>query len=131
MSRGNQTGGEPPALSVEGLHVDIALPHGTLHAVRNLSLSLPRGEALGIVGESGSGKSMTALALMGLLPPNAKRRASAMQVSGRDLLAMSDAQIAQDIAGRRMAMVFQEPMNSLNPVYTICLLYTSPSPRDS
>jgi len=119
MSRENQAVGAPPALRVEGLHVDIALPHGTLHAVRNLSFSLPRGEALGIVGESGSGKSMTALALMGLLPPNANRRAGAMQVGGRDLLAMSDKQIAQDIAGRRMAMVFQEPMNSLNPVYTI------------
>ena len=109
----------PAALHVEGLQVDIALPHGMLHPVRNLSLSVARGEALGIVGESGSGKSMTALALMGLLPANAKRRAAAMQVSGQDLLAMSDARIAQDIAGRRMAMIFQEPMNSLNPVYTI------------
>lgn len=107
------------ALRVDGLQVDIALPHGVLHAVRNLSLTLPRGEALGIVGESGSGKSMTALALMGLLPPNAMRQASAMQVCGQDLLAMTDMQIAREIAGRRMAMVFQEPMNSLNPVYTI------------
>ena len=115
----DQGRGEPAALHVEGLHVDIALPHGTLHAVRNLDLSLRRGEALGIVGESGCGKSMTALALMGLLPANAQRRASVMQVGGRDLLALSEAQIAREVAGRRMAMVFQEPMNSLNPVYTI------------
>ena len=107
------------ALRVEGLQVGLALPHGTLHAVRNLSLALPRGEALGIVGESGSGKSMTALALMGLLPPNATRRADKLEVSGQDLLAMHEAQIARDITGRRMAMIFQEPMNSLNPVYTI------------
>jgi len=106
-------------LQIDGLDVTLPTPGGPLHAVRGMSLTLARGEALGIVGESGSGKSMTALALMRLLPPGARLRARAMRYQGEDLAALPDAQFAASVAGRRIAMIFQEPMTSLNPVYTI------------
>jgi len=106
-------------LQIDGLDVTLPTPGGPLHAVRGMSLALARGEALGIVGESGSGKSMTALALMRLLPPGASLRARAMRYQGEDLAALPDARFAATVAGRRIAMIFQEPMTSLNPVYTI------------
>ena len=108
-----------PLLEARDLRVDIDTAAGTLHAVRGLDLVLARGEALGIVGESGSGKSMTALALMGLLPARARRSAAALRLDGADLLAMPDRELAARVSGKAMAMVFQEPMTSLNPVYTI------------
>ena len=111
--------GNAPLLEVAGLGVQLKVAQGTLRAVHDVSFTLQRGEALGIVGESGSGKSMTALALMGLLPHNASRRADALRLGSHDLLRMADAQIAQEVSGHRMAMIFQEPMTSLNPVYTI------------
>ncbi len=111
--------GSAPLLEVAGLGVQIRVAQGTLRAVHDVSLTLQRGEALGIVGESGSGKSMTALALMGLLPRNASRNATTLRLGSHDLLRMPDAQIAQEVSGHRMAMIFQEPMTSLNPVYTI------------
>ncbi|MCD0505435.1 ABC transporter ATP-binding protein, partial [Bordetella petrii] len=106
-------------LQIEGLDVTLPTAGGPLHAVRGMSLALDRGEALGIVGESGSGKSMTALALMRLLPPGAELRARTLSYQGADLAAMPEARFAASIAGRRIAMIFQEPMTSLNPVYTI------------
>ncbi len=106
-------------LQIDGLDVTLPTPGGPLHAVRGMSLELARGEALGIVGESGSGKSMTALALMRLLPPGARLRARAMRYQGEDLATLPDARFAASVAGRRIAMIFQEPMTSLNPVYTI------------
>ncbi|MBO1110554.1 ABC transporter ATP-binding protein [Bordetella petrii] len=106
-------------MQIDGLDVTLPTPGGPLHAVRGMSLALARGEALGIVGESGSGKSMTALALMRLLPPGASLRARAMRYQGEDLAALPDARFAATVAGRRIAMIFQEPMTSLNPVYTI------------
>jgi peptide/nickel transport system ATP-binding protein len=108
-----------PFLDVANLRVDIPTANGTLHAVRDVSFSIRRGEALGIVGESGSGKSMSALALMGLLPSSAKRNATRLQLGPHDLLAMSDQALAAEVTGNRMSMIFQEPMTSLNPVYTI------------
>lgn len=106
-------------LQIDGLDVTLPTPSGPLHAVRNMSFTLGRGEALGIVGESGSGKSMTALALMRLLPERAELRARVIRYQDDDLLTLSDASFATTIAGRRIAMIFQEPMTSLNPVYTI------------
>jgi len=106
-------------LQIDGLDVTLPTPGGPLHAVRDMSLTLARGEALGIVGESGSGKSMTALALMRLLPDHAELRARAIRYQDDDLQALSDKSFATTIAGRRIAMIFQEPMTSLNPVYTI------------
>ncbi|HUJ01859.1 MAG TPA: ABC transporter ATP-binding protein [Usitatibacter sp.] len=108
-----------PLLRVCDLRVDIDTAAGPLHAVRGIGFTLERGEALGIVGESGSGKSMTALALMGLLPARARRSAAAVELDGADLLAMPDRELAARVNGKAMAMVFQEPMTSLNPVYTI------------
>jgi peptide/nickel transport system ATP-binding protein len=108
-----------PLLQIENLSVEIPLANGTLQAVRDVSFSLNKGEVLGIVGESGSGKSMSALALMGLLPPKAIRTAKVMRLGRHDLLAMDDTEIARKVVGSRVSMIFQEPMTSLNPVYTI------------
>jgi len=105
-------------LSVEGLSVDIATPRGTLHAVRDVSFHVDRGETLCLVGESGCGKSMTAFALMGLLPHGATRAASGLVFEGEDLNRASPERLSR-LRGDRMAMIFQEPMTALNPVYTI------------
>jgi peptide/nickel transport system ATP-binding protein len=86
--------------------------------VRNVTLSVERGETLCIVGESGCGKSLTALAIMGLLPRRTRRTASRLALDGIDLMAASDGELA-DLRGSRMAMIFQEPMTSLNPCYTV------------
>ena len=100
------------------LDVEIPLAAGVLHPVREVSFSVARGETLCIVGESGCGKSLTALAVMGLLPRRARRRAARLALDGIDLVAASPAQMA-DLRGNRMAMIFQEPMTSLNPAYTV------------
>lgn len=106
-------------LDIQDLSVDIPTDSSTLHAVRGISLELNRGETLGIVGESGSGKSMTALALMNLLPPAAKRQASCIDFDGSDLTHATERELASKIRGQRIGMIFQEPMTSLNPVYSI------------
>jgi peptide/nickel transport system ATP-binding protein len=105
-------------LSVAGLSVDIATARGTLHAVRDVSFRVERGETLCLVGESGCGKSMTAFALMGLLPRTATRTARVLRFEGEDLTRAGAARLAQ-LRGNRMAMIFQEPMTALNPAYTI------------
>ena len=105
-------------LEVRDLVVDIPLAAGMLHPVRGVTFSVERGETLCIVGESGCGKSLTALALMGLLPRRAKRTATRLALDGIDLTQATDAQLA-DLRGSRMAMIFQEPMTSLNPAYSI------------
>jgi peptide/nickel transport system ATP-binding protein len=89
-----------------------------LHPVRGVSLSVERGETLCVVGESGCGKSLTALAVMGLLPRRARRTASRLALDGIDLATASDSELA-NLRGNRMAMIFQEPMTSLNPCYTV------------
>jgi peptide/nickel transport system ATP-binding protein len=86
--------------------------------VRSVSFSVERGETLCIVGESGCGKSMTALAVMGLLPRRAKRSAGRLALDGIDLVGASESVMA-DLRGSRMGMIFQEPMTSLNPAYTV------------
>jgi len=107
-----------PILEVRGLSVDIPVAQGTLHPVQALDLEVGRGETLAIVGESGCGKSLTSLALMGLLPKTAERRAERLALLGEDLRGLSERRMS-DIRGNRMAMIFQEPMTSLNPSYTI------------
>ena len=107
-----------PLLDVRSLSVDISLAAGTLHAVRDVSFSVPRGETLCLVGESGCGKSLCALAVMDLLPPGACRRAGRLHFDEADLMQIGPRAMA-DIRGLRMAMIFQEPMTSLNPCYTI------------
>jgi peptide/nickel transport system ATP-binding protein len=105
-------------LQVDNLVVDIKTARGTLHAVRDISFSLGTGETLCLVGESGCGKSMTALALMGLLPKAASRTARKIVFEGHDLADLPAGRRAA-LRGARMAMVFQEPMTALNPAYTI------------
>ncbi|MBY5970704.1 ABC transporter ATP-binding protein [Ferrimonas balearica] len=106
-------------LDIQNLDITLSLPNGPLHVVRDVSLSLAKGEALGIVGESGSGKSMTALALMRLLPRSARCTATRMAFDGQDLSTLDGPAFAAAIPGPKIGMIFQEPMTSLNPVYTI------------
>jgi peptide/nickel transport system ATP-binding protein len=107
-----------PLLEVENLQVDIPIAMGDLHAVRGIDFTVQKGETLGLVGESGCGKSMTALALMNLLPKTARRKGSRLAFGGKDLMELKEREMA-DIRGDRMSMIFQEPMTSLNPSYTI------------
>ncbi|MBY8976927.1 ABC transporter ATP-binding protein [Rhodobacteraceae bacterium NNCM2] len=107
-----------PLLSVRNLTIDIPTGSGTLHAVRGIDFDLQRGETLCIVGESGSGKSLTSLALMGLLGKRIDRRADRMTFDGTELTKASPRTMRQ-LRGARMSMIFQEPMTSLNPAYTI------------
>ena len=106
-----------PALQIDRLEVDFPTKDGVVHAVRGVDFSLAPGEVLGIVGESGSGKSVTALASMGLLPKSAKVRGS-IRFQGRELLGLKEKQLTK-VRGTGIAMIFQDPMTSLNPVYTI------------
>ena len=108
-----------PVLSVQGLTVSVRTEGGLLPLVRDLSFTVGKGETLAIAGESGSGKSITALAIMGLLPPPAVRvTAGAIRLKGRDLVPLPEAAM-RGIRGDRIAMIFQEPMTSLNPVLSV------------
>jgi peptide/nickel transport system ATP-binding protein len=105
-------------LDLRGLSVSFTTDDGTVHAVDGIDLSLARGRTLGLVGESGCGKSVTSLAIMGLLPPENARVKGEVRFEGNDLLKV-DARTLRDLRGARLAMIFQEPMTSLNPAYTI------------
>ena len=108
-----------PLLSVRNLQTRFATDRGTLRAVNGVSFDLEEGEVLGLVGESGSGKSVTALSIMRLVPePPGKVTADAITLDGTDLLRLSEAEV-REIRGSRMAMIFQDPMRSLNPVLTV------------
>jgi oligopeptide/dipeptide ABC transporter ATP-binding protein len=102
-------------LELRDLDVRFKLEDRTVHAVRGVSLDLRAGEVLGVVGESGSGKTVTALSLMGLLPASAKTTSSSITFDGRPL----DAARLKQIRGDRMAMVFQNPLLSFNPVQRV------------
>jgi len=104
-------------LSVENLAVDFPSGDGVVHAVRGVSYELRPGEVLGIVGESGSGKSVTSMAVMGLLPKTAGISGS-VKFRGRELLGLTDKEMTR-VRGKKIAMIFQDPMTSLNPVYKI------------
>ena len=105
-------------LTVEDLHVDLPAKAGLLKVVRGCSLRVEAGRTLAIVGESGSGKSVTALSIMGLLPRGARRRARSLRFEGTDLLTLSDRRM-EDMRGRRIGMIFQDPTAAFNPSYTI------------
>ena len=102
-------------LEVDQLEVNFG---GRVSAVRGASVTVERGETHCLVGESGCGKSVTALAVMNLLAANAVRRAARLSLQGEDLLSLSDRGMAR-LRGNAMAMIFQEPMTSLNPAYTV------------
>jgi peptide/nickel transport system ATP-binding protein len=108
---------DKPLLVVQNLNVTFRGSQGALHAVRDLNLTLARGETLALVGESGCGKSTTALAMLRLAAPGVALSGHIL-FDGRDLLALP-AEEMRKVRGRDLAMIFQEPMTSLNPVYTI------------
>ena len=105
-------------LSVDDLRVEFWTERGTIHAVNGISFDVGPGEALGIVGESGCGKSVTSLALLGILPRAGKVVGGTAMFGGRNLLALSDAELRR-VRGKEIAMIFQDPMSSLNPVLTV------------
>jgi oligopeptide/dipeptide ABC transporter ATP-binding protein len=105
-------------LSVEDLHVRFSTRRGTVHAVNGITFDIAPGETLGIVGESGCGKSVTSLAILGLLARNGRVESGQALFEGTDLVRQSDRALRR-IRGREVAMIFQDPMSSLNPVLTI------------
>ena len=107
-----------PLLEVRDLTVRFPTRNGPFTAVDGVDVTVDRDEALAIVGESGSGKSVAMLAVMGLLPKQAEVRAKAMRFDGADLLTMAP-KARRALAGRDMAMIFQEPMSSLNPCFPV------------
>jgi oligopeptide/dipeptide ABC transporter ATP-binding protein len=107
-------------LEVRNLHTHLHLKRGILRAVDGISLSVGEGETLGLVGESGSGKTLTGLSLLRLLPKGSGRIAEgSIKLDGQELTTLSDSAMARDIRGRRIAMIMQDPMTSLNPVFSI------------
>jgi len=107
-----------PLLAVAGLQTHFATGLGVLRAVDGVSFTIDRGEVLGLVGESGCGKSVTSLSIMRLVPLPGRIAAGRIVFEGEDLLA-KDAEAMRRVRGARIAMVFQEPMTSLNPVFSI------------
>ena len=107
-----------PLLVVDDLHVRFGTERGLVYAVNGISFDIAPGETLGIVGESGCGKSVTSLALLGILARNGRVTNGTAMFGGRDLLTLNDEEL-RSIRGREIAMIFQDPMTSLNPVLTI------------
>ena len=105
-------------LKINNLNVTIATPKGSVHAVQGASLSIERGQTVALVGESGSGKSMTARAVMGLLPPSGSVTCGSVMFDSLELTSASEKEL-RSLRGNRIAMIFQEPMNSLNPCMRI------------
>ena len=117
--------GDQPLLELRDLDTDIALRRGTVHALDGVDLELMPGETLGIVGESGSGKTMTALSIMGLLPPGGRVCGGQILFEGRDLRSLPANEVRR-IRGVRMGMVFQDPLTSLNPTMRIGVQVAEP-----
>ena len=107
-----------PLLSVRGLRTVFAGEHGEMAAVDGVDLQIPRGKTLAVVGESGCGKSMLSLSLMGLVPHPGRIADGQIMFDGQDLLCLAPEQLRR-IRGKRIAMIFQEPMTSLNPAYKV------------
>jgi len=108
-----------PLLDVQDLSVEFDTRRGVAHVLQSVSFTLGRGDTLGVVGESGCGKSMTALAVMRLIPnPPGRITAGRVRFEDRDLMTLSDADM-RAVRGNRVSMIFQEPMTSLNPVFTV------------
>lgn len=110
---------DPPTLEIKNLVAGFQTDRGILRAVEDVSFSLPRGGTLGLVGESGSGKSVTSLSIMGLLPsPQGRILSGSIRLHGVELVGLPERDW-RAIRGARIAMIFQEPMTSLNPVYSV------------
>jgi peptide/nickel transport system ATP-binding protein len=108
----------PPLLRVEGLRTHFFTKAGVVKAVDDVSFTVSKGEVLGLVGESGSGKSMTGYSIMGLIDPPGKVVSGKIELNGRNLNALSPEAMRQ-LRGNRIAMIFQDPMMTLNPVLRI------------
>lgn len=109
---------EHPVLEIRDLVTQFNTPNGVIRAVDHISLQVERGKTLGIVGESGCGKSMLSLSIMGLVPTPGKNAGGEIIFEGQDLLKLAPGEM-REIRGNRIAMIFQEPMTSLNPVHTV------------
>jgi peptide/nickel transport system ATP-binding protein len=107
-----------PLLSIRDLRVEFPTEDGRFAAVDRVSLDVAEGEFVGVVGESGSGKSVTALAVMGLIAPPGRVAAGSIRLGDRDLIGLSERAMGR-IRGREIAMIFQEPMSALNPVFPV------------
>src|SRR5829696_9090004 len=108
-----------PILTVDNLSVDFLTENGWATVVQDVSFQVGAGETVGIVGESGSGKTVTSMAVMGLIPqPPGRIPSGSIKLEGVDLLTLSKKHL-EDVRGDRMSMIFQEPMTSLNPAYTV------------
>ena len=107
-----------PLLSIRDLAVDFLVDRQTIHAVRGVTMSLPAGSRTAVVGESGSGKTVTALSVLGLLPPTARITAGRIDFAGRDLTALDDARLGA-IRGSQVAMIFQHASAALNPLWRV------------
>ena len=116
-------------LAFRDLTIDFVTPRGHVHALRNVSLVVPRNQIVGIVGESGCGKSTLILAALNLLAVNAVIRGGEVIYEGRDVLAMSGPEL-REIRGQKITMVFQDPMTSLNPALSIGMQMTDIQYRD-
>ncbi|TNB71646.1 ABC transporter ATP-binding protein [Arthrobacter sp. BB-1] len=114
---GHESDGGRPVLDIDHLQVTFATDGGPVHAVKDVSLEVRKGEVLAIVGESGSGKTVTAKTILGLLPETATS-GGAVLINGNNVITVSPAKLRQ-IRGRDVAMVFQEPSTALNPVFTV------------
>ena len=111
--------GADPLLSVKDIVVDFKTRYGNARVLDHVTLDVNEGEILGIVGESGCGKSMTALSVMGLVPnPPGKVTSGSIKIDGMELVGL-DLERLRQIRGKDIGMIFQEPMTSLNPVFTV------------
>jgi oligopeptide/dipeptide ABC transporter ATP-binding protein len=115
---GVASSGREPLLGVDDLRVEFWTSRGTVYAVNGVSFDIAPGDTLAIVGESGCGKSVTALAILGLLSRAGRIKSGAAQFGGRDLLRLPD-RAMRSIRGKEIAIIFQDPMTSLNPVLTV------------
>jgi oligopeptide/dipeptide ABC transporter ATP-binding protein len=110
----------PPLLQIKNLKTHLYLRRGVVRAVDGVDLQVAAGETLGVVGESGSGKTMTGLSILRLLPkPGGRIVEGSITLDGTDLVKLTEAEIARDWRGRRISMVSQDPLTSLNPVFTV------------
>lgn len=115
----NETETTENLVRIENLAIDFRTDEGIVHAVKGISFNIPKGKTVGLVGESGSGKSVTALSLMRLIPnPPGEIVSGRMEFQGEDLRTMSEAKM-RNVRGNKISMIFQEPMTSLNPVFTV------------